>query len=78
MAEEDSINIRDMLGFAIDRRIVDVSQHDPGEDPFIMIMLDNATWIKLVPSIFGTFVLIVHDGDTPPGQITGDSDGHSK
>lgn len=51
--EEIYSNIRQILGWAIGQKIIDITQHDQDEweetkQSYIMIMLENGKWMKFL------------------------------
>lgn len=56
-------NIREFLGDMIGQRVLDVTQHDPGEKGFIKIHFEHGSTMTL-ELIEGTeFFLLKYDGD---------------
>lgn len=51
-------NVRDILGWATDQRIIDITQHDTDEyaedkEHYVMLMLENGGYIKFPISHLG-------------------------
>jgi len=56
-------NIRDVLGWTIQRQIVDVTQKDPNDEgePYVMFMFDNGGFVKIPITERGFYCYVVTD-----------------
>lgn len=43
-------NVREFLGHLIGARVVDITQNDPGEDSFVVMLFDNGEYVRFYQS----------------------------